>query len=139
MHGGPKAILVLKREEGMMPDFSGPGYIKAKKKMVHSCPHPDHEDEDEAYASKPMTTDDTYEEPDEGDTDPPMDDMDIDAKLKQMKDMASEMMQISKELEKASKMHKGQADKLKGMAEGHDEAMGGPGYGKGGGSYKMEK
>ena len=125
MRSGPKAILVLKREEGMMPDFSGPGYIKAKKKMVHSCPHPDHEDEDEAYDSKPMTTDDTYEEPDEGDTDPPMDDMDIDAKLKQMKDMAAEMMQISKELEKASKMHKGQADKLKGMAEGHDEAIGG--------------
>ena len=135
MHGGPKAILVLKRGEDMMPDFSGPGYISAKKKMVHggcpkddcpggdACPHGDKEDD--AYASEPMTTDDTYEGPDEGDTDPPMDDMDIDAKLKQMKDMAAEIMEISKQLEKASKMHKGQADKLKVMAEDHDEAIGG--------------
>ena len=124
MHGGPKAILVLKREEDMMPDFSGPGYISAKKKMVHGCGHPDHDQKDDAYASEPMTTDDTYEGPDEGDTDPPMDDMDIDAKLKQMKQMASEIMQISNELEKASKMHQGQADKLKDMAEDHDEAIG---------------
>ena len=125
MHGGPKAILALKREEDMMPDFSGPGYISAKKKMVHGCGHPDHDQKDDAYASEPMTTDDTYEGPDEGDTDPPMDDMDIDAKLKQMKQMASEIMQISNELEKASKMHQGQADKLKDMAEDHDEAIGG--------------
>tara|TARA_R100001082_G_C4314004_1_gene138127 strand:- start:221 stop:634 length:414 start_codon:yes stop_codon:yes gene_type:complete len=135
MHAGPKAILVIKRKEAMMPDFSGPGYLKAKKKMVHSCP----DDEDEAYASEPMTTDDTYDEPDEGDADPPMDDMDIDAKLKQMKDMASEIMEISKQLEKASKMHKGQADKLKVMAKDHDEAMGGESYGMGGASYKMKK
>ena len=138
MHGSPKAILVIKRKEDMMPDFSGPSYLMAKKKMVHgSCPEHDcpggddcpHGDEkDDAYASKSMSTDDTYDEPeemeghDEGDADPPMDDMDIDAKLKQMKQMATEMMEISKQLEKASKMHKGQADKLKEMAgEGEED------------------
>mgnify|MGYP003116283491 CR=1 FL=1 len=120
MHGAPKAILVIKRKEDSMPDFSGPSYLMAKKKMVHSCPPGE---EDDAYRSKAMTTGDTYDEPeemdepDEGDADPPMDDMDIDAKLKQMKAMATEMMEISKQLEKASKMHKGQSEKLKDLAE----------------------
>tara|TARA_R100000388_G_C7205078_1_gene140549 strand:+ start:57 stop:476 length:420 start_codon:yes stop_codon:yes gene_type:complete len=127
MHGGGKAIILVKRKEDMMPDFSGPSFLMMKKKMVQGgcpedgcpggdkCPHGDKMDD--AYASKPMSTDDMREEPDEGDAAPPMDDMDLDAKLKQMKAMAMEMMEISKQLEKASKMHKGQSEKLKDLAE----------------------
>jgi len=107
MHGGPKAILVLKREEDMMPDFSGPGYISAKKKMVHGCGHPDHDQEDDAYASEPMTSDDTYEESNGSDTDPPMDDMDIDAKLKQMKQMANDMRKMADELTRVAESQQG--------------------------------
>ena len=34
MHGGGKAIILVKRKEDMMPDFSGPSFLMMKKKFL---------------------------------------------------------------------------------------------------------
>ena len=129
MQGSPKSILVIKREMAgdMMPDFSGEGFLAAKKKLVHGCDmcggghsksspcemKADSEEEDHGHDEEPMKS---------GAMDMGDDDESYESKVAKMRSMAQDMLKISDELAKASEMYAGQSEKLRKLSEDHDAA-----------------
>jgi hypothetical protein len=84
MHGPPPtgAIIIHKISEDEHPDFSGPGFLAAKKAMLMSTGEPDMEP---AKAGEPMpVSEDTH----------------------------AELMEIAGQLREASKKHLGQAERI---------------------------
>ena len=117
MHGSPKGILIIKRELAgdSMPDFSGEGYLSAKKKIVHEGSPCAMEmgSEDEPHDHEPMEADSVATD---------SDDESYESKVAKMKSMAQDMLKLSDELAKASETHAGQSEQLRAMAEGPDAA-----------------
>ncbi len=120
MHGKSGGVLILAKREHGTPDFSGPGFLVAKKKMMghgqaeeESCSVCDAkmDGEDEEGIGEPMTTDTDTDES-------------YESKVAKMRGMAQEMMKISDDLAKASEMHAGQSEKLRKLSEDHAEAEG---------------
>lgn len=97
MHGqSPKMVIMVKKAAmgDEHPDFSGPGFAKARKMMIMS-------------ASGPEEPETIMEEPSES----------PDMASKMTPDDHAEIMEVVKELRKASKKHAGQADRLEALCE----------------------
>ena len=119
MHGKPGAVLIIAKREhagDMIPDFSGPSFLTAKKKMLghgqgHESPCAMAEDvkDEEEGIGEALTTDGGDES--------------YDTKVAEMRKLAQKMMVISDELGQASEMHAEQSEEMRRMADkagGHD-------------------
>ena len=86
MHDQPITLILARRDAGS-PDFSGPGIIEARRELMMEPIHESPPDSPPEHAESP---------PDSAGH----------------KDMHAELMDIAKQLRKASKMHAGQADRI---------------------------
>ena len=116
MHGKPGAVLILaKREHSMVPDFSGPGFVMAKKKMLgHGH---DHDEEEPCPVCAAKMHDEEEGIGEALTTDGGKDEGSYDDKVSEMKQLAQKMMALSDELGQASEVHAEQSEELRRMAD----------------------
>jgi hypothetical protein len=106
MHS-PKALLIISKRKiagPELPDFGGESFETARKGAI--------------MAESPCPPDDPA--PESQDEEP----IGYSDQLVRMKTLASELVDISEQLEKASKMHKKQSESLQELSEGLQEGSG---------------
>jgi len=114
MHGKPGAVLILaKREHSTVPDFSGPGFVMAKKKMLGHG----HDEEEPCPGCAGKMHDEQEGIGEALTTDGGKDEGNYDDKVSEMKQLAQKMMALSDELGQASEVHAEQPEELCQMAD----------------------